>query len=396
MDIKNIKCLQKILNNNINNINNKIIQRNRKITFREVLYGSIYKTINNTSFDYVSNQINKHFIEKNIDKTITKSGFLNRKNNISSEYFLKINDSIIDYIYNKIKTPRIIAVDGSFINLYKNFSEYGYEYASENKNYCHGIISCLYDINNKIPINYNIIKTRNERDAFKEQIKYLRKGDTIIFDRGYFSYDIIELLNKKNINYIFRLKNNKKEVRNMIKNNINEYIFKYNNIFNKTISYRVENSNDDYYLYTNLINSSIEELKNLYWKRWTVEIHFKESKYNLSLQKVNNKTENSLKQEIYTHNLIFILYYFLNIDNNNSVLIKNKYKINNKTGIKFFSENIIYLLLFNKITQKCFSKIIKYFNLILLNTTYIPIIKKKYERKRLRPYGKWYFNNNKK
>jgi hypothetical protein len=33
-------------------------------------------------------------------------------------------------------------------------------------------------------------KKRDERNAFKEQIKYLRSGDIVIFDRGYFSYDI--------------------------------------------------------------------------------------------------------------------------------------------------------------------------------------------------------------
>jgi hypothetical protein len=99
-------------------------------------------------------------------------------------------------------------------------------------------------------------------------------------------------------------------------------------------------------------------------------IRFKESKYNLSLNNINLKTENSLKQEIYIHNLLFILYYFFNIENieNNEYLLKN---INNKTGIKIFSENIIYLLIFNKLTNSCFEKIIKYFKLIIVSTVYI-------------------------
>jgi hypothetical protein len=48
-------------------------------------------------------------------------------------------------------------------------------YASSNETYCQGIISCLYHINNKIHINYFLIKTRNEREAFRNQIKYLKK-----------------------------------------------------------------------------------------------------------------------------------------------------------------------------------------------------------------------------
>ena len=110
----------------------------------------------------------------------------------------------------------------------------------------------------------------------------------------------------------------------------------------------------------------------------------------MSLNTINLKTENSLKQEIYIHNLIFLLYYYFKLDIDNPIL-KSKYKINNKTGIKLFSENIIYLLIYNKITSKCFEKINKILNIICINIVYIQLNKKKYERKRIRLYAKWYF-----
>ena len=66
---------------------------------------------------------------------------------------------------------------------------------------------------------------------------------------------------------------------------------------------------------------------------------------------------------------------------NNDYLLKTKYKINNKTGIKIFSENIIYLLIFNKLTNSCFEKIKKYFKLIIINIIYIPDIKPIFENK---------------
>jgi hypothetical protein len=176
----------------------------------------------------------------------------------------------------------------------------------------------------------------------------------------------------------------------MLNNNLVDYKFINKNIKNRIVNYRVNDSEEDYFLITNL-RSSINELKELYWKRWKVEIHFKESKYNLSLNTINLKTENSLLQEIYIHNLIFILYYYFKLDIDNPIL-KSKYKLNNKTGIKLFSENIIYLLIYNKITNKCFEKIHKILNIIELNVVYIQQNKKIGERKRLRPYGKWYFN----
>jgi hypothetical protein len=331
MDIQKIKELQKILNTNIKNINNKIILRNRKINFKEILYGSIYKCINNSSYQDVSSKINLNFIENNINNTISKTAFINKKNSISSDYFLNINNFILEYIFKNDKTPRIYAVDGSFINLFKIFNKHGFMYASSNETYCQGIISCLYDINNKIPINYSLIKTRNEREAFKNQIKYLKKDDIVIFDRGYYSYDLVEKLEIIGVKYIFRLKNNKKEVQYIKSKNIIDYSFINKKINNRIINYRIDKSEDEYYLLTNL-SYSIDELKELYWKRWKVEIHFKESKYNLSLNTINLKTENSLKQEIYIHNLIFLLYYYFKLDVDNPIL-KSKYKINNKTGI---------------------------------------------------------------
>jgi len=99
----------------------------------------------------------------------------------------------------------------------------------------------------------------------------------------------------------------------MKNNNINDYKFINKIINNRIVNYRVDNSEDEYYLLTNL-TYSINELKDLYWKRWSVEIHFKESKYNLALNTINLKTENSLIQEIYIHNLIFILYYYFKFD----------------------------------------------------------------------------------
>jgi len=390
MDILKIKELQKILNTNIKNINNKIIKRDRKINFKEILYGSIYKCINNTSYQDVSSKINLDFIKRNLNTMITSTAFIKKRNNIPNEYFLDINNSFINYIFKNNNKPRTYGVDGSFINLFKNFDKYNFMYASLNETYCQGIISCLYDIDNKIPINYFLLKTKDEREAFRNQIKYLRCNDTVIFDRGYYSYDLVEKLDLIGVNYIFRLKSNKKEVQLMNKSNLNDFSFINKKINNRIVHYRVNNSEEDYYLLTNL-NKSLDELKDLYWKRWKVEIHFKESKYNLSLKTINLKTENSLIQEIYIHNLIFILYYYFRIDDENPIL-KSRYKINNKVGIKIFSENIIYLLIYNKITDKCFKIIKKMIIIIGKNLQYIQLIKKNNERKRIRPYAKWYFS----
>ena len=132
MDILKIKELQKILNTNIKNINNKIIKRDRKINFKEILYGSIYKCINNTSYQDVSSKINLDFIKRNLNTMITSTAFIKKRNNIPNEYFLDINDSFVNYIFKNNNKPRTYGVDCSFINLFKNFDKYDFMYSSQN------------------------------------------------------------------------------------------------------------------------------------------------------------------------------------------------------------------------------------------------------------------------
>ena len=65
MNIDKIKSFQKILNN-------KILKRNRKNNFKDIIYDSIYKTINNTSYDDVTYQINRGYFSNNIIENLNK------------------------------------------------------------------------------------------------------------------------------------------------------------------------------------------------------------------------------------------------------------------------------------------------------------------------------------
>jgi hypothetical protein len=60
-----------------------------------------------------------------------------------------------------------------------------------------------------------------------EQLSYLKPNDIIIADRGYYSNDVINKILENNLNFIFRIKKNKKFV-SLIKNNETSAIFNYN------------------------------------------------------------------------------------------------------------------------------------------------------------------------
>ena len=65
-------------------------------------------------------------------------------------------------------------------------------------------MSSLFDIDKKIPINYHISESLNERELLILQLDYVNKGDTLIMDGGYYSKKLIDILIDRKINFIFR------------------------------------------------------------------------------------------------------------------------------------------------------------------------------------------------
>ena len=79
MNIIQIKNIHKIFKSSINNINQQIIIRDCKLNFNGILYGFIFKCMNNLSYQDISSQINLDFIKRNINTTISKTAFVNKK-----------------------------------------------------------------------------------------------------------------------------------------------------------------------------------------------------------------------------------------------------------------------------------------------------------------------------
>jgi len=376
--MNNIQDIKNILNKNINNFNMKYIKRNRKIDFKDIIYGLSLKTIYN-SYDKVVYEINKNNLNKNNLNKISKSGFIKKQNFINNLDLDNLNNDLLNYIYKNKYEKRVLAVDGSYLKTLSILNNDNLKFSSKKNNYISSIIGGLYDVDKKIIINYNHTTSVNERKNFEEQLKYVRKGDTLLFDRGYYSEYLINILNKNHINYLFRMKNNILCSKYIIKNNLNEYIYKdENKFFYKIVNYKINNKNDkeykkeknntnkkekkdkkiiddEYYILTNLIDLNIDDIKNLYAKRWTIETHFKEAKYTTSLNEINSKNINNLLKEIRIHNLVYILYYYYY--NCFKDKLNFKYEFNNKLSLEFFIRDILYILIYKKKYKKDIIKI---------------------------------------
>ena len=331
---------KKILNEFTNKLNEKYIKRNRKLNFSDILYGSCLKTLNHCSFEKVI-----YILNKNRVKNISSSSFKKKYSMIKDTDLKDVNKNLLNFIYNdKLKT-RILSVDGSYLNTLKILEKDGLKNPSESHtNYTNSIISGIYDVEKKIIINYNHSISKNEREAFIQQLEYVNINDILIFDRGYFSNALIDILNSKKINYIFRMKKSSMYVKNLIENKLESCCYDENNIKFKIVNYKINDVNEEYYLFTTLIDKSIEELKDLYKKRWSIETHFKELKYTTSLKEINSKSLNNLIKEIYMHNFVYISYYFFNDcikDNNKS------YELNHKICLEIFINDILLILIYN-------------------------------------------------
>ena len=223
------------INKTLNDFNDLIFKRDRLLDFNSVfLFICKYNSSDSNSY----NSSISSLIIDNLIPNVSKTAFILKLKFIDCTYFIQLNNIIINFFYdiinknknnnnnnNNDENKRLLAIDGSITHFKKSLNT---EFKlSNNKNYTTGKISCLFDVNFKIPINYLLSKSLNERNLLIEQLSYVKSNDILIADRGYFSYDVINKIIENNSNFIFRIKKNNNFVAN-IKNNESFAIFNYN------------------------------------------------------------------------------------------------------------------------------------------------------------------------
>jgi hypothetical protein len=320
---------------------------------------------------------------------VSKVSLIKKRDSINFVYFKKICNEILNFIYKDHDKQRIIGVDGTYIPLSIELKKYGFTTSNKNT-YCIGLVSSLFDLNDEVLINYRLCKNHNEREGLLKQIKYLRSGDTLIMDRGYYSKNLLFLLNKMKIKVIFRMTINNLMIKKIIEKGQTSMniIIVYNNesIKFRIITYQINGKN--YFLGTTIMNHKVNYFKNLYWKRWKVEINFRESKYVLSLNNISSKNENKVRQDIYIHNILFLLNSF--VKNHIQKGLSNDKFINSKDSFHLIVNNILYLILYKKMTVSTINKI-KKICLCLLKAPIKNVPDRNYKRVRIKPIDKWYY-----
>jgi len=306
---------------------------------------------------------------KGVENVITKQAYSQARQKISHEAFIKLSDAITSWFYgdDNFKTfygYRLSAIDASILEINNSErlrKEFGYV---ENKTIklARAMASCIYDIENDMIITSIITKyASSERDVAIELIEKLKvlglKNDLILFDRGYPSANFFSYLEASGIKYVIRIPskfskqiNEAKEPDQIIEINVD----------GKTIKVRILrfmlDSGTEEILATNLMEESlgIQEFKELYFKRWGIEVKYDEFKNRLQIENFTGDTVISVKQDfyasIYLLNMVALAKNEANqniAQNNEDKELKHEYMVNTNILIGKLKDSMVLMLLEN-------------------------------------------------
>ncbi len=229
---------------------------------------------------------------------------------------------------------RTFAVDGSKINLPRPLAEAGYPLPSGGAHYPQGLLSCLYRLDSRMPVDFTLTSGADERAAARAHLGALSPGDVVVFDRGYFSFVLLRDMTARGLHPVFRIQRNsaagfdrfrdgdrddalvritpgKNALRRLKAAGIPEPA---SPIVLRLVRYDIGESR--YVLATTLADTerySRKDLSELYHGRWSIEELFKISKTTLAVEEFHGRSERGVRQELCAHfNLIAMARLFTN------------------------------------------------------------------------------------
>ena len=106
------------------------------------------------------------------------------------------------------KGHRLFAVDGTKLNLPRPLVAAGYRTPSDNAHYPQGLLSCLYRLRSRIPVDFDLVAHADERKAALSHLDALADNDVVVYDRGYFSRALLCAHIARGLHPVFRLQAN--------------------------------------------------------------------------------------------------------------------------------------------------------------------------------------------
>ena len=303
----------------------KDFSRNRKVSFYDMMWFLLFIGANS-----MSEEIRRAFNYKDFSY-ISEAAIVKSRSKIKvsvfEQLFHKFNDTLESV--KKYKGYRVLAVDGSdFSSLYSADSEYATisnQYGGANRMH----VNFAYDVLNKNFLDC-VIEAKNKADERKGAVKMLSslaESEKVlaIMDRGYDGIKIFEHFNRiPNLSYLIRIRSGMtKEIKSLPDKELDlDLKFEVSKETKRlpyrmkiqawdmqlpcTVSFRlvkVRLQNKWLVFATNLPRQefSARILKNLYEKRWKIELAFRDIKHALGALHFHSKKDLFNLQEFFAH-----------------------------------------------------------------------------------------------
>ena len=264
---------------------------------------------------------------------VAASAFCNARAKLDESVFKTLHAEILQHADrpstdNQWKGHRIFAVDGSRMNLPRQLLKYGYKTPSDNAHYPQGLLSCLYQLKSKIPMDFDLMTHADERKVALTHLAVLSENDVVVYDRGYFSYGMLHEHSERGIHPIFRIKTKASivvdqfiasdetdKIVDITPSKANQIAIreKYPESTCKPIPLRLVKytvAGTTYTLGTALFDQqkyTIEDLSGVYHSRWGIEELYKISKQLMSIEDFHGQSERGVKQELFAHFILITL-----------------------------------------------------------------------------------------
>ena len=212
----------------------------------------------------------------------------------------------------------------------------GYDTPSAQAHYPQGLLSCLYRLQSRLPVDFDLCPHNNERTAALAHLKALQASDVIVYDRGYYSFELLCAHRQHSLHAVFRMRRNSgTAIDRFIASDQADTIVSilpgpealrdlsrkqpgssWQPVPLRLVKYT--HGGTEYILGTTLLDRRryrVADLSDLYHARWGIEELYKVSKQLLEVDQFHGRSERLVKQELFAHfNLIAMTRLFTNRD----------------------------------------------------------------------------------
>lgn len=310
---------------------------------------------------------------------ITKQAFSQARQKVSPKAFIHILNQVNRWYYKqtpfkKYREYRLIAIDGTVLEINDTEelrNEFGY-IENQNKKVARARASALYDVENDMIIcskltHYRCGEREIAENLIDEMINLGSYNDLILFDRGYPSKDFITFIESRRLKYLMRVSSGflKVVINAPNQDQIIEAKHKDKVLKMRVIKFELESGIIET-LVTNLFDETIsaEDFKELYFKRWGIEVKYNEIKNKLQVENFTGKTVIAIEQDFYATmyltNMVALAKKDANEviqENSKNKNLKFEYKVNTNVLIGKLKDTLITMLIIKNPWKR--SKILK-------------------------------------